>query len=169
MLEFIDLMNDDYWVFEKNYSNCEVLRFKNDRNLPAYRIDTVFDFPPELVFDYMKIIDKRKTWDGSFDEVNIVKEYKMNTQLVYAKLKSQWPMGNREILLCFQAIFAGPGTFYLAGKSVEHDEFPVTNKMIRIFTTQGSYYFTPLTNGKQTKLIYITEVFYRYTFINCLV
>jgi len=81
----------------------------------------------------------------------------MNTSIVYVKMKSQWPLGNRELLLLFQGHKFPDGRAYIAGKSTEHPDFPENPKCYRVNTTVGSYYFEPINHGKGTKLIYITE------------
>ena len=43
---------------------------------------------------------------------------------------------------------------------MEHPDVPEIPKTTRVYTTQGSYLFEPINNGKGTRLTYITEVNY---------
>ena len=60
-------------------------------------------------------------------------------------------------MLLFQGIEAPDGSIYLASKSVEHEDFPVHPKRVRVTTLSGSFRFQPEKDGKVTKFYYITE------------
>ena len=54
-----------------------------------FRVDTVFEHPPEDVTDYITDMDKRLKWDGqNFEKIEIVAEYPMETTILYIKTKS---------------------------------------------------------------------------------
>ena len=50
------------------------------------------------------------------------------------------------------------GDIYLAAKSTTHPDFPESDKFFRVNTKSGSYLFEPLSEGKQCRMTYITEV-----------
>ncbi len=84
----------------------------------------------------------------------------MSTAILYVKLKAQWPLGARDVLLVFQGI-THPKTksIYLGSFSVEHPDCPIdtTGKLVRINTLSGHYMFQALDEGKRCRLHYITE------------
>lgn len=54
-----------------------------------YRVDTVFDHPPDIVKDYIAEIEKRIEWDGqNFDKLEDFKILPMHSKIIYVKLKS---------------------------------------------------------------------------------
>jgi len=87
----------------------------------------------------------------------------MNTFIYHVRLKQQWPLGNREILLLFQGIKYPDGSIYLPSKSVELDDVPEDPKILRVNTKSGSYLFEPTDGGRTTKFYHITEVSYNQT------
>jgi hypothetical protein len=58
-------------------------------------------------------------WDESIESLEFIREFKMSTALLYVKLKAQWPLGARDVLLVFQCI-TNPKTksIYLGSFSV---------------------------------------------------
>jgi Mor family transcriptional regulator len=68
----------------------------------VFRVETRFPYPPSVVFEYIRNLEKRMIWDGqNYESLKQVKKYEMNTQLYHVQLKKQWPLGNRDILLLF--------------------------------------------------------------------
>jgi hypothetical protein len=117
MFEFVELLRPELWRYERSHSGCEL--FKKHSTVICYKIETYFDFPPEPILEYFRIPEKRMQWDENFEILKCVKELEMSIQMYYIKMKSNWPMGNRDLLLCFQAIEVDR-TYYVCGKSVEH-------------------------------------------------
>lgn len=125
-----------------------------------YRVDTVFeDFSPNVIKDHIAELDLRLEWDGqNFDKLEDVVRFPMRTQLIYVKLKSQWPLGHRDLLLNYYGLQTPDGNIYIAGQSVEHPSRPEIPKHYRVNTVQGSFLLEPINDGKGTKFTYITEV-----------
>eukprot|EP00347_Sterkiella_histriomuscorum_P022171 403331430 len=158
LYELIELLKPDSWVFEKTYQKCDLYVRQNHQNLVGFRCETTFDYPPMRVLDFIRNLEIRMMWDGqNYEALKQVKEYAMNTQMYHIKLKQQWPLGNRDILLLFQAIPLPNGDIYLAAKSTTHPDFPESDKFFRVNTKSGSYLFEPLSEGKQCRMTYITE------------
>lgn len=84
--------------------------------------------------------------------------FPMDSCITYAKCKTQWPLGNRDLCLSFNAAKMKDKSMYIAGCSVEHADFPENPKITRVHTTMTGYRLIPTNNGKGSKLIYITEV-----------
>lgn len=157
-LQFLDYLNSDKWVLEKTTNQCELYRIDIQTNYVFYRVDTEFEVPPSVLKDYIADLDLRTSWEGAnFDKLEDFKRYPMGTQIVYVKLKSQWPLGNRELLLNYYGLERSDGKIYIAGQSIEHPGKPEQPKTYRVNTIQGSFCLTPTNGGKGTKLIYITE------------
>ena len=78
------------WTFWKTKNDCRIYYRDAQKNIPSYRLDTEF---PDVSFDIMvdEIVDleKQKIWGGDkFDELYYLKEFSMNTRLLYSKLKT---------------------------------------------------------------------------------
>jgi START domain len=115
---------------------------KGGSPLSCFRVNTDFDFPPQLVLDYISDIPKRMSWEDGYDSLNFIRKFRMQTALLHVKVKAQWPLGARDVLLIFQGI-TNPenGSIYLGSYSVEHPEVPIDPKMVRIQTSSGHYMF----------------------------
>ena len=159
----MDILKDLKWTYERTLNKCEIYSMDSKHNYPYYGVSTTFEYPPEFVFDYFKDVEKRKIWDGhNYEHIEVFQECPLNTALLYVKLKVQWPLGTRDLLLNFQVLF-DQGKIYMAGKSETHPDCPELPKVSRINTLSGHYLFEPIENGgkdgtKGTKLTYVTEV-----------
>lgn len=92
----------DSWQYStKKAKDCEIYLRKGGSNYSCYRLHTEFDFPPDLVMEYFRDIDKRMSWDEGFDYLKFVRTFRLNTMILHVKLKAQWPVGPREALLVF--------------------------------------------------------------------
>lgn len=126
----------------------------------CFRVITEFDFPPTLVVQYCSEIEKRMMWDEDYDYLNFVRKYKLDTTILHVKVKAQWPLGPREVLLLFQGFTRKEtGDIYLGAYSIDMPEIPVdpTGKITRMQTISGHYVFLSLDGGKRTRLIFLTE------------
>ena len=133
---------------------------KGGSSYSCFRVNTDFDFPPNIVLNHIKDIPKRMEWDEGYESLKFIREFKMSTALLYVKVKAQWPLGPREVLLVFQGItHPQSGSIYLGSFSVEHTECPIdpSGKLVRINTLSGHYMFQALDEGKRCRLHYITE------------
>lgn len=92
------------WKYWKTKNECRIYHREAQKNIPSYRIDTDFpDIPYDVVFNELEDLEKQKNWGGDkFDELYYLKSYSMNTRIVYSKLKSQWPLGNRDLMNVYQ-------------------------------------------------------------------
>jgi hypothetical protein len=50
------------------------------------------------------MIEKKLLYDESFEKLNIKKEFPLNTLQMYAKLKTVWPIGSRDMLTIQQLV-----------------------------------------------------------------
>ena len=66
-----------------------------------FRLVTEFDFPPMLIVEYCRDVEKRIAWDDQYDFIKFVKSYKLNTFLLNIQAKAQWPVTARSIMLTF--------------------------------------------------------------------
>lgn len=68
----------------------------------VFRVETKFDYPPRVVFEHFRNLELRMAWDGAnYESLNKVKDYEMQTELYHVRLKQQWPLGNRDLILVF--------------------------------------------------------------------
>jgi len=158
MMDLLELLKPQLWVFEKSYHGCDLYRRDDNKNQVAFRVETRFPYPPSVLFEYFRNLEKRMIWDGhNYESLNQVKTFEMNTFIYLVNLKKQWPLGNRDLLLLFQGLQTPDGSIYLASKSTEHQEFPELPKNLRVATKSGSYLFQAEKEGRVTKFIYVTE------------
>jgi hypothetical protein len=92
------------WTFYKQSKGCDMFLKKGGSMYSCFRVNTDFDFPPELVFEHIRDIPKRMEWDEGYESLKFIREFKMSTALLYVKVKAQWPLGARDVLLVFQGI-----------------------------------------------------------------
>jgi hypothetical protein len=59
------MVKPDMWTFEKTTHQCDVYRKENHQNMVVFRVETKFDYPPELVFEHFKNLELRMAWDGA--------------------------------------------------------------------------------------------------------
>lgn len=98
MLEELPLVN---WNFSKRSKECDIYHKKVASTLSCFRVDTEFDFPPELVLNYIKDPVLRMKWDDGLEFVKEFKQFPLNTMLTHGKVKGQFPISGREVLLVF--------------------------------------------------------------------
>ncbi|CDW84076.1 serine threonine protein kinase [Stylonychia lemnae] len=162
MHELMELIKPDGWLFEKTYNKVDLYVREGNKTLVAFRGEARFDYPPDVVIEFLRNIDLRVMWDGqNFESINKVKDFGMETYIYYVRLKQQWPLGNRDLLLLFQGWQSEDGTIYLASKLTQHPDHPEIPKIIRVDTRSGSYAIEPLNEGKCCKMTYITEFDFR--------
>ena len=133
---------------------------KGGSSFSCFRVNVEFDFPPALVLDHCRDIPKRLAWDDGYDSLYFLREFSHNTSILFVKVKAQWPLGARDVLLLFQGVIDPvSGSIYLGSFSTEHPEClpDPTGKITRINTISGHYFFEAIDNGKRCKLHYITE------------
>jgi hypothetical protein len=98
-----------------------------------HKIETRFEFPPELVIDYFVNLERRWLFDGqNYESIQSVRHYQLNTQIIQVKLKQQWPLGNRDLLLLFHGFQLPNKNIILTSQSVEHKDFAEDPKMLRV-------------------------------------
>jgi hypothetical protein len=112
------------------------VHFYFKKNPPAcvnFRAITEVDFPIDLIADSMGKLENRLKWDDGYEQLKIMKEYRMTTQILYVKLKSLLLLGQREILFLAQA-YQDPESkiVFLGCASTEHHLVPRNDKVIRI-------------------------------------
>ena len=81
---------------------------------------------------------------------------------MYVRVKAQWPLGARDVLLLCQGVIdPGTGSIYLGSHSTTlgEGECPPdpSGKFTRINTISGHYFFEALDERRRCKLHYITE------------
>lgn len=64
MFELLELLNPETWVYDKSYQQCDLYKREDPKNLVAFRVETRFDYPPMLVFEFVRNLEKRMIWDG---------------------------------------------------------------------------------------------------------
>ena len=130
-----ELPLEGMWSLSKRTRECQIYHKKISSSYSCFRIETEFDFPPTLVFDYMRECDKRMSWDDGYESLKFVRQYPLSTAILNVIVKPQWPLGGREVLVLFQGcIHPETGSLYLACVSTEHPDFPpdTTGKLVRV-------------------------------------
>ena len=59
-------------------------------NFPNCKIDDLIPYLTEL--------EKKREYDDSFEVLKITKKIPLNTETIYAKMKTMWPVGTRDLL-----------------------------------------------------------------------
>ena len=105
----------------------------------------------ELV-EYFTDIDKRLAWEGqTYDTIEEVKSYPMNTSLFYMKFKKAWSEGQKDMLLLTHGVELRGNRYYLTSNSVQHKKFPDQKKTTRVECKISSQYFEPMADGTGVK------------------
>jgi hypothetical protein len=53
-----------------------------------FRIETTFNYNPDILSKYIKENDKRLIWDEGYEYLREVRAYEMNTHLINVKVKN---------------------------------------------------------------------------------
>lgn len=79
MMDFLEQIKPLNWQKDQTTNGCEISSKVGGSPNVCFKVDFEIDFPPELVFDYVKDTEKRVQWDQNYDSLKSVKEYPMNT------------------------------------------------------------------------------------------
>ena len=65
------------WTFYKQSKGCDMFLKKGGSAYSCFRVNTDFDFPPDVVFDHIRDIPKRLEWDEGYESLKFVREFRM--------------------------------------------------------------------------------------------
>ena len=113
-------------------------------NLINFRIETPFpNCKVDDILQYFTNPVKKMEYDVSVEYAHSVPvEIPMNSSLVYAKLKTIWPVGIRDFLM-FTHVVKHKDECWFQGFSTKHQSCPVPKGMIRINIEETLVYFQP--------------------------
>ena len=110
-----------------------------------YRMEV--EFPNSDLEEITRLIfdaEARMTWESvSFDNIKVVEDFGLGTQMTYATMAPFWPVFPRE-LLGLQQIMVDGDTTWVYMESTEDDAYPITDERIRAHVYKNIYRLDPM-------------------------
>lgn len=160
LARFYDDIKEENWQFNKRVKESSLYFRRGGCKNSSFRVTTLFDFPPDIIVDYCSKISNRLKWDEEYEELRFHKEFRLNTSILYIKLKANWPAGPRDSICLFHGFkFNDTGSFHLGCVTIEHPDLPIdhTGKYTRMAAIFGHYTFLSVDGGKRCEMTHYAE------------
>ncbi|KAJ6350043.1 hypothetical protein OIU78_006265 [Salix suchowensis] len=133
---------------------------------PAIMAVGVINGTPEAIFrTLMSLGASRSEWDFSFYRGNVVEHLDGHTDILHAKLYSNWlPWGmmRRDFLLRRYWRREEDGTYVILYHSVIHKKCPPQNGYVRACLKSGGYVITPVNKGRESLVKHMLAVDWKF-------
>ena len=131
------LATDNGWIEFQNRDGIRTLIIQNDseEGLRNFKIFCNINKPAEQIVDFFWDISNKPLWDRTSAEISTIKSFSDDFRIVYEKIKTPWPVSNRDYVIAQKRIQTEYG-FLVVGKSIEGIE-PEVDGNIRIDITSN--------------------------------
>jgi hypothetical protein len=123
----------DNWDFCIDNVDCKIWR-KRDNNTPIklVRAEFILPFPPSFVYEMLKNMQIRATWDTVFEEMKVIEVISQSCDIIYTSIRSPIGVKNRDFCDERKYFYDEKNEKYiLVYKETSHPKVPVRNGYIR--------------------------------------
>ena len=117
-------------------------------NFPNCKLDDLIPYVTDL--------QKKQEYDDSFEVIKFIKKFPLNTDTVYAKMKTMWPVGTRDFLTNQQMV-RFQDQVWIHNFSVEDEDYPEEAGLTRVKVESFMIYLKPNPEIRGYTLITMNE------------